>query len=390
MRGRGRLRGSELSRTGKTRALLAVVVFVPVFFLALARPSAPQKLSREQELTAIRAEISRLSTRLEEAKQVRSGLQGEIAAADLELRLQETRLAEAVAARDVAARRVAAGELEVRRLEGALGTARRDLKRRLTGLYRLGRQGYLRLFLSLKPDRRLLPSIRLLRFLARKDRAAIDHYQATRKSLETERDRLMGERAETERWLRQEQARRQQLFAVRERKAMLLARVDREQRSLAARTRELADKEKKLASFLDLLYGRNTEALAGTPLAEFRGVLDWPVEGKVAEKFGPRLDPRYKTRVPHNGVGLTTEPGSVVRVVFPGKVVFAAPFQGYGPTVVVQHPGRAFSLYAGLSELRVGKEGMLSLGDAVGLASDKLYFEIRVENRPEDPLNWLR
>jgi septal ring factor EnvC (AmiA/AmiB activator) len=70
--------------------------------------------------------------------------------------------------------------------------------------------------------------------------------------------------------------------------------------------------------------------------------------------------------------------------------VFAAPFQGYGPTVIVQHPGRAFSLYAGLSELRVGKEGMLSLGDAVGLASDKLYFEIRVENRPEDPLDWLR
>lgn len=390
MRGRRRLRGSELSRTGKTRALLAVVVFVPVLLLALPRPSAPQKLSREQELTAIRAEISRLSARLAEAKLVRSGLQGEIAAADLELRLQETRLAEAVAARDVAARRVAAGEMEVRRLEGALGTARRDLKRRLTGLYRLGRQGYLRLFLSLKPDRRLLPSIRLLRFLARKDRAAIDRYQATRKSLETERDRLLGERAETERWLRQEQARRQQLFAVRERKAMLLARVDREQRSLAARTRELADKEKKLASFLDLLYGRNTEALAGTPLAEFRGVLDWPVEGKVAEKFGPRLDPRYKTRVPHNGVGLTTEPGSEVKVVFPGKVVFAAPFQGYGPTVVVQHPGRAFSLYAGLSELRVGKEGMLSLGDAVGLASDKLYFEIRVENRPEDPLNWLR
>ena len=30
------------------------------------------------------------------------------------------------------------------------------------------------------------------------------------------------------------------------------------------------------------------------------------------------------------------------------------------------------------------------IGDAVGLASDKLYFEIRVENRPEDPLSWLR
>jgi septal ring factor EnvC (AmiA/AmiB activator) len=94
--------------------------------------------------------------------------------------------------------------------------------------------------------------------------------------------------------------------------------------------------------------------------------------------------------VPHNGVALATNPGAGIRVVFPGKALFAAPFQGYGNTVVVQHPGRVFSLYAGLSEVRVGKEDMLSLGDQVGLASDKLYFEIRVENRPEDPLKWLR
>jgi septal ring factor EnvC (AmiA/AmiB activator) len=30
------------------------------------------------------------------------------------------------------------------------------------------------------------------------------------------------------------------------------------------------------------------------------------------------------------------------------------------------------------------------LGEVVGLASDRLYFEIRVQNTPEDPLNWLR
>jgi septal ring factor EnvC (AmiA/AmiB activator) len=58
--------------------------------------------------------------------------------------------------------------------------------------------------------------------------------------------------------------------------------------------------------------------------------------------------------------------------------------------VIVHHPGRVFTLYAGLSALRVGAGGMVSLGDPVGLASDRLYFEIRVENRPEDPLHWLR
>ena len=94
--------------------------------------------------------------------------------------------------------------------------------------------------------------------------------------------------------------------------------------------------------------------------------------------------------MPHNGVDLAARHGRQVKAVFPGKVLYAAPFQGYGKTVIVQHPGRVFTLYAGLSSMRVGKEDMVSLGDTVGLASDKLYFEIRVENRPEDPLNWLR
>jgi len=163
-----------------------------------------------------------------------------------------------------------------------------------------------------------------------------------------------------------------------------------EQQAITARATDLEERARKLANFLDVLYGRSPGTLEGTPMQQFRGVLDWPVEGKVTAGFGSLLDPRYKTRVPHSGVDLAPTPGAEVRVVFPGKVLFAAPFQGYGNTVIVQHPGRVFTLYAGLATMRAGREDMLSLGDAVGLASDKLYFEIRVENRPEDPLNWLR
>jgi septal ring factor EnvC (AmiA/AmiB activator) len=380
---------SPTKQTGNREwpAFRIVLVFVA---LALTLPVSAQKPSREAELASLRAEISQLSAELEAVRRTRTGLEGEVAAADLELRLQGARLAEAVAARDLAARQVAEGEREVGRLEALLEEARRDLRQRLAGLYRLGRQGYLRLVLSLKPDERFLPSVRLLRYLARRDRIAVDRFQQARQQLARERERLVARREETERWIGQEEERRRALQALRERKALLLARAEREQRTLLARSRELEARERKLSNFLDLLYGRNTASLAGTPMPEFRGVLDWPVEGRVTEKFGFRLDPRYKTRVPQNGIDLATLPGAEVKVVFPGKVVFAAPFQGYGPTVIVQHPGRCFSLYAGLAGLKVGPEGMVSLGDAVGLASDKLYFEIRVENRPEDPLTWLR
>jgi septal ring factor EnvC (AmiA/AmiB activator) len=345
--------------------------------------------AREAELAALRAEIARLELRLDEARQQQQGVEGDMAAADLALQLEQTRLTEATVARDEAAQREAVSAAEVSRLEETLAARRRDFQRQLAGLYRLGRQGYLRLFFLLKPGANLVPSIRLMRFLVRRDREAVDHYQEAKDHLARRRDQLAGERQERESWLGLEQARRRELVAARQRKALALARLARERSDLATRAAALADRERKLASFLDLLYDHNPATLAGAPMQQFRGILEWPAQGRVAERFGPRLDPRYHTQTPHNGIDMATAAGSEVKVVYPGKVLFAAPFEGYGLTVVVHHPGRVFTLYAGLSELQRAKDDMVSLGDTVGLASDRLYFEIRVENHPEDPLSWL-
>ncbi|HYH44331.1 MAG TPA: peptidoglycan DD-metalloendopeptidase family protein [Thermoanaerobaculia bacterium] len=359
------------------------------------QPDRAAIAAREQELAGLRGEITGLERRLQAARRQQSGLRGDVARLDLELTLQEKRLAEAVAARDLTARRAAAGAAEVARLENLLAATRRDLSRRVAGLYRMGRQGYVRLLLSLRPDERLLPSIRLVRFLARRDRQAADQYGAARARLARERDQLLARRGELEGWITREEARRRHFAVLRERQAGLLARLEREGAALTARAGELAERERKLSGLLEML-GRGSGEPAAPPgeanqaIQQFRGALDWPARGKVTAGFGPRLDPRYRTQVPHNGLDIATAAGSEVQAVFPGKVLFAAPFAGYGTTVVVHHPGRVFTLYAGLSQLRVGQGDVVSLGDVVGLSSDALYFEIRVENRPENPLHWLR
>jgi len=381
-------------------SIVAILLGLSLLFPLLQDPAggAPSRAitAREQELASLRTEIARLQARLEQENKRRTGLEDELAAAGTELQLQEARLAEAAAAHDLSARRAEAGEREVARLEQDVTAARRAMNGRLAALYRLGRQGYLRLVLALDPKRPLLPSLRLMRYLARRDRETFDRYRGVRDLLGKERDRLVTERGESERWIEREAARRRELFAMRERKAALLARMEKEGKALEARTSELTERAGKLSELLDLLYGRNAGSqgslgsLEGTPIQRYRGVLDWPAEGKVTAAFGPRLDPRYHTRVPHNGVDLGTAPAAEVRAVFPGKVVYAAPFEGYGNTVVVHHAGRVFTLYAGLADLKKSTGDMVSLGDVVGLASSSLYFEIRVENRPDDPLSWLR
>jgi septal ring factor EnvC (AmiA/AmiB activator) len=345
---------------------------------------------REAELRRLRDEIAGLQGRLNVVRREQAGVEGELRRTELELALLERQIAEAAAARDLAASRAEASERRIGELERGLSAVRGDLRRRLAGLYRLGRHGYLRLFLAVDREQRLLPAIRQLRYLARRDAGALDTFTDLRARLAVEREELLAQRQASEAWLEREGARRRELAGSRARQAALLAGIRREQRTLVAREAELVERERKLANFLDLLYGRNP-ALAGRPIQSFRGVLDWPVDGQVVQRFGPRLDPRYGTRVPHNGVDIQpTAAGSPVRAVFPGQVVFAAPFAGYGQTVVLNHAGRVMTLYAGLSAVGVGEGEVVSLGGELGRANSKIYFEIRVENRPQDPLVWLR
>lgn len=365
-------------------------ILVPLLLAAATAVAVAAADPREAELAQIRQEIARLETRIAAMRARETSLDDRLGRVRLELELQQIELDEATTARDLAAARVDAAETRIGELETTLVEIREDMRRRLAGLYRFGRQGYLRLFLSLEPDADVLPAIRQLRFLVRRDQNALVRYTATRDELAGQRQRLLGQRREMALWHQRELERHDELVRVRRRHQRMIDRVTAERRRLAVHAERLQDKERKLARLIRSLLEDSPTGLAGTPIQNFRGALDWPIRGDVTSGFGPRLDPRYRTEVPHNGIDIETDPGTEIRAVFPGEILYAALFEGYGPMAVVHHPGRVFTLYAGLGELRVGKGDVLSLGDVIGTATEVLYFEIRVENQPVDPLSWLR
>ncbi len=374
--------------TGPAAFLLALLALA--LAPAGAEPPADAVATREAELAAVRQEIRELSGQLDALQASAFGIQGEIEKVALQRRLQERRLDEARTGYELAGQRAAEAAGRVAQLEERIADERARLEERLAGLYRIGRHGHARLIFSIDPHADPLPAIRLLRYLAERDAASISRFETLRGELAAEQEDLDQRRGEAAAWLAQETTRRDELLRLEQRQKLLLAGNRKEGTRLAERALELADRETKLAGLLDTLYGRAASPLSGRPMQEFRGLLDWPVQGRVTGAFGPRLDPRYGTRVPHNGLDLATTPGSDVVAVYPGRVVFAASFEGYGPTVVVQHAGKIFTLYAGLVATVVKRDDLVSLRQPLGRAGDTLYFEIRVENKPEDPRRWLR
>ena len=132
------------------------------------------------------------------------------------------------------------------------------------------------------------------------------------------------------------------------------------------------------------------------PIASFRGALQWPASGRLISRFA---EPRTLTSglaATRNGIEIEAADGEPVRAVHDGRVTFADVFVGLGQLVIVDHGGLAFSLYGYLGSIGVTRGRVVAAGEAVGTAgrapsgAPAAYFELRIDGRPVDPLQWLK
>jgi septal ring factor EnvC (AmiA/AmiB activator) len=130
-------------------------------------------------------------------------------------------------------------------------------------------------------------------------------------------------------------------------------------------------------------------------MGAFKGELPWPAPGRVRGSFGKHKHPKFDTYTVQNGIDLDAPADTPVRAVHEGTVVFADRFRGYGLMVILEH-GRHHTLYAHLAEAAVQPGQKLAAGTVVGtigstgLEGAGLYFELRTDGKPEDPLGWLQ
>jgi septal ring factor EnvC (AmiA/AmiB activator) len=130
-----------------------------------------------------------------------------------------------------------------------------------------------------------------------------------------------------------------------------------------------------------------------SPFLELKGKLNLPVRGELANRFG---SPRADGGVVWKGLFIAARAGEEVRAVADGRVVFADWLRGFGNLLIVDHGDAYMSLYGNNEALykRVGDpirggESIAAVGASGGNADSGLYFELRHQGRPLDPLDWV-
>jgi murein hydrolase activator len=131
----------------------------------------------------------------------------------------------------------------------------------------------------------------------------------------------------------------------------------------------------------------------GLAFENLRGKLKLPARGELAGRFGT---PREDGGLTWKGVFIKAESGQSVRAVADGQVVFADWLRGFGNLLILDHGNGYMSLYGNNESLlkSVGEntragENIASVGSTGGALESGVYFELRHEGKPFDPMKWI-
>ena len=119
--------------------------------------------------------------------------------------------------------------------------------------------------------------------------------------------------------------------------------------------------------------------------------LSWPTRGWISSRFGPRWGRM------HEGIDIAVFTGHEVRASAPGRVKFAGWQAGYGLLVMIDHGRGIHTRYGHNSRLLVRPGQWVERGQTIALSGSTgsstgphVHFEVRVNGRPQNPLNWIR
>lgn len=283
------------------------------------------------------------------------------------------------------------------RLNTELERHRETLASQLRAAYRLGRRPGLRLLLDqddpaaaaralgyyayfndarLKAMHKANALLEELATVARETRAAEEQLAADRETMAGRRDDL--EQARSER-------------------RELLARLERSIASDDARLERLKERRAQLEELLQELESVVTDTpaapLAEQPFASLSGSLPWPVEGSLLAQFGSA---RADGRMQWKGLVIGAQAGTEVRAVHYGRIVFADWLSGFGQLIIIDHRQGHLTLYGFNQQLLrttgdwvAPGETIARVGESGGRERPALYFEIRRQGEPVDPMPWL-
>ena len=376
-------------------AVCCLVIFLGVLLPAATCPAMdPDVTNRAIKTNRIRIgelkmQIKHHLEKIRQSSEKEVSLLGELQQIDEKLNAGKKKLAELK--RELAKRHTLLAE-KTRELDHISRTrekVRLHLEKRLRSFYLMGKTGFFNVAFS----RKNLPELMLFddayKQMLQYDQEIITRYRRTISDLKQTKQDIELQKNILADLVRQAEKEERALQAVREEKTRLLTRIRSKKILYERAVREMQRAEHDLTAAIARLLQEKRNQQRGFLLN--KGRLQGPVEGKIVARFGDMVD-----NSPCKGIIIHTWEDSPVVSIFTGNVIFAGYRLGYGNMVIIDHGLGYYTITAHLDDIVVNKgdrvlggEQIGTTGDIATLFSKGLYFEIRKNSTPVDPLKWL-
>ncbi|TAN85328.1 MAG: peptidase M23 [Gallionella sp.] len=363
---------------------------------------------QQEKLENLRQRIAAMQRELDKTSESKSEAADALRESERGISDSNRKLAELAAQQLVTDHTLNELQAQEQQLGNRLGEQQALLGKLLYQQYLGGKQEYLKLLLNNQDPNQIARDLQHYQYIARSraswlntlrnDLAALNAVSVATREQRAELASLRAEQSAQKKTLEKEQRARQQL----------LGKISQQLRLQRREINRLQRDENRLAQLVDKL----TRMLArpksgplfrndnlpdnrfdGSPFEQLKGKLALPVKGEVTNRFGA---PRPESTVLWNGLFLRTSSGQAVKVIAAGRVVFSDWLRGFGNLLIVDHGkgymsvyGNNETLYKQVGDVLRGGDTIASVGNSGGNEDSGLYFELRHESKPFDPMKWL-
>lgn len=372
--------------------LLAVVALLQPSGAAASEPDVSPKQLKELKQT-----IGKLNNWLNEAEGKKSELQKSLQQSEQQISRISKDIHQVQQKLINAQKRLKQLQQRKKELELQLKNQQAYLKKQIVTSYSLGRQPAVKVLLNLQDPQKIDRTLAYYDYFNKARakqiesyRAVIDELGETRNAIDQENEILIKSRSQlvtSKAELKQSQRSRKKTLAkldasIKDR-SLELDRLTADQKRLEKLLQEV---EKAIAN---LQLPEDSR-----PFSQLKSKLPWPTRGKVTRYYGSQL---AGGKLRRNGVVINTNQPTQVNAVHYGRVVFSDWIRGFGLMTIIDHGGGYMSLYGHNKSLLKETGDWVHTGETIAYSGNSggqqetgLYFEIRKNGRPQNPLKWLQ
>ncbi len=364
--------------------------------------------SQQDELDNLRRRITNLQQELEKTSESKSEAADALRESERAISNSNRKLAELSQQRVKAGRALAQLQQHARQLEQDIQGQQALLGKMLYQQYLGGKQEYLGLLLNNRNPNQVAREMQYYGYIARGRASWLNTLRSNLEQLNqvTSQTRLKG--AEIAALQKEQKSQRQALEKDKRARHQVLGKIALQLKQQRRKIGRLQRDESHLAQLVEKLskmlaqpkgkgiFSNDTlpdNRFDGNPFEQLKGKLALPVKGEVSNKFGIT---RPNSTVLWKGLFLRAAANQSVRAVAAGQVVFADWLRGFGNLLIIDHGkgymslyGNNETLYKQVGDVLRGGDTVAAVGNSGGNEDSGLYFELRHEGKPLDPMKWI-